>query len=271
MNAALLEEPRSASRSVLRAESLAHSVMFMLALVVAQRLIGFVRGVLFCRWLDPAVLGQWEMAFAFLTMAAPLAVLGVPGSFGRYIEHYRQAGQLTLFLRRTAVFTGFVVAVALLLLNLRPDLVSYIVFDRYDELALVGVLTASLGAVICFNYITDVFTGLRMVRVVSLLQVVQGVSFAAIGIALVALWQASASLPPLAWHRWRRSWRARSRCIAPGKICRPRPSPWPAAQSGGSCCRSRRPCGGPTPFPTCSRWPIVMSCCTTAVFRPTTP
>ena len=76
-------------------------MLILLALTVVQRLVGFVRAVLFCRWLDAEQLGLWDMAFSFLLLAAPLSVLAIPGAFGRYLEHYRQRGQLRTFLRRT--------------------------------------------------------------------------------------------------------------------------------------------------------------------------
>ena len=56
---------------------------------MAQRVIGFVRAILFCRWLDPDQLGLWDMAWGFLMLAAPLAVLSLPGTFGA-VEHFRQ-------------------------------------------------------------------------------------------------------------------------------------------------------------------------------------
>ncbi len=63
-------------------ETLAQSVTLLLAITVVQRAIGFARGVLLCRWLDPDELGQWDLALGFLMLAAPVAVLGLPGSFG---------------------------------------------------------------------------------------------------------------------------------------------------------------------------------------------
>ncbi|MEM6329349.1 MAG: hypothetical protein AAF790_03760, partial [Planctomycetota bacterium] len=83
---------------------------------VLQRSVGFGRSVLLCRWLEPESLGHWEMAFGFLLMAAPLAVLGLPGSFGRYLVRYRERGQLRLFLRRTACWTLLTAALAILVL-----------------------------------------------------------------------------------------------------------------------------------------------------------
>ena len=81
-------------------------MLILLALTIVQRLVGFGRSVLLCRWLDPEQLGQWDLAFGFLLLAAPTAVLGLPGSFRRYVEHYRQRGQLRSFLRQTTLFTA---------------------------------------------------------------------------------------------------------------------------------------------------------------------
>ena len=87
----------------LQAETLVDSVLILLVLTVVQRMVGFVREILFCRWLNAEQLGQWDLGFGFLMLAAPLAVLSLPGTFPRYVERYRQQGQLRSFLRRTAL------------------------------------------------------------------------------------------------------------------------------------------------------------------------
>src|SRR3989337_1137354 len=91
-----------AKAHLLAPDSLAASVMVLLVVSVVQRSVGFGRGILFCRWLSPDELGQWDMAYSFLLLAAPLIVLGLPGSFGRYLERYRQRRQLRTLLRREA-------------------------------------------------------------------------------------------------------------------------------------------------------------------------
>ena len=73
---------------------------------IVQRSVGFGRGMLFCRWLTPDELGTWDMAYSFLLLAAPVVVLGLPGSFGRYLERFRQRGQLRTFLRRATIWTA---------------------------------------------------------------------------------------------------------------------------------------------------------------------
>src|SRR5688572_25138103 len=118
----------SKERRSLRADTLAASVVILLVVTVVQRSIGFGRGVLFCRWLSPETLGEWEMAYGFLMLAAPLAVLGVPGSFGRYAEHYRQRGHLRTFLHRAAAWTAACIVGAVIIVEVWAPELSRIVF-----------------------------------------------------------------------------------------------------------------------------------------------
>jgi O-antigen/teichoic acid export membrane protein len=87
MSAPLEPNPIAAARRGVQADTLAVSVVILLLATVVQRSVGFGRSVFFCRWLTPEALGEWEMVYSFLMLAAPLAVLGVPGSIGRNAEH----------------------------------------------------------------------------------------------------------------------------------------------------------------------------------------
>src|SRR5215467_1843174 len=145
-----------------RTDTLAESVVVLLILAAVQRIVGFVRGVLVCRWLSPQELGQWDMAFGFLTLGAPLVVLGLPGSFGRYVEYFRQRGQLGRLLRRTATACIALTVLAVLTVCLARPFFSTIVFGRPDEIQLMLVLAVCLAVVIAFNYLTELLTALRM-------------------------------------------------------------------------------------------------------------
>src|SRR6476659_791827 len=84
-------------------DTLAASVTILLVANIIQRSIGFGRSLLLCRWLSREELGTWDMAYSFLLLAAPVIVLGLPGSFGRFLERFRQRGQLRTFLRWTTI------------------------------------------------------------------------------------------------------------------------------------------------------------------------
>ncbi|MEQ8846296.1 lipopolysaccharide biosynthesis protein [Botrimarina sp.] len=185
--------PRVRRRATLGPETLLSSLAVVLAVSVLQRTIGFGRSLLFCRWLDAEQLGRWEMAYGFLILAAPLAVLGLPGSFGRYLEKHRQSGQLGVFLRRTTTWTLLLAGSTLAVMAWRRETVAALVFGDASRAALAGGVVACLGLVILHHYFEAVFAGLRMYRVVSTMHFTQSVSFAVVSLALVAFWRPAAA------------------------------------------------------------------------------
>jgi PST family polysaccharide transporter len=187
------------SGPVLRTDTLADSVLILVLLTGIQRLVGFCRAVLFCRWLDAEQLGQWDMAFGFLVLAAPLTILALPGAFGRYVERYRQQGQLRVLLRRTLVACAALTAVATVLICLGRGWVSLIVFGTSGHGDLVLMLAAALAAVIAFNYMVELFTALRNVRLVSALLFLNSAVFAVLGVGLLLAWRDTAASVVLAY------------------------------------------------------------------------
>ncbi len=191
--------PPSNVTDKMRTDTLADSVLILLALTAVQRLVGFVRSVLFCRWLDAGELGQWDMAFGFLVLAGPLVVLALPGAFGRYVEQYRQRKQLRTFLRRTLAFCGGVSLIAAVLIWLGRRWFSVLIFGTPEHSGLVALLSLTILAVVAFNFSTELFTALRNVRLVSGLQFLNSLAFAALGIALVLGWRSAAESVVLAY------------------------------------------------------------------------
>jgi len=169
----------------LRGETFAQGLLLMLVLTGGQRMIGFVRGVLFCRWLPPEELGAWDLAFGFLLLAAPLAVLGIPGVFGRYVEHYRQREQLHAFLRNTAIVSVLLAAVGVMLVALTRRWFGWFIFDDPSQGGLVLLTAVCLLGVIANNFLIELFTALRQMRFVSLMGLSNSLLFAALGIALL--------------------------------------------------------------------------------------
>ncbi len=183
----------------LRADTLADSVTIMFALTAVQRLVGFGRSMLFCFWLDPQELGQWDIAFGFLMLAAPIAVLSLPGSFGRYVEYYRHRGQLRTFLRRTTFATVALASLSATIVWLRGNWFSELIFGRSDRTDLIGLLTLTLLAIIAFNFVAELFTALRLQRVASTLEFLNSALFAILGAGLLYFWQRSAASVVLAY------------------------------------------------------------------------
>ncbi|MBI1247754.1 oligosaccharide flippase family protein [bacterium] len=175
-----------------RTTSLAESVMLLAMLTVFQRGIGFVRGVLFCRWLPPEQLGLWDLVFGFLMLAGPLVVLGIPGSFGRYVEHFRQKGQLRTFLFRTTVTTFLLTIVGCAGLWLFHDQAAVVLFKDQSLAPIIPIVALTLIAVIGFNYFVELFIAMRQMRMVSALQFINSVLFAVVGLGLLLWYEPSA-------------------------------------------------------------------------------
>ncbi|HEX4142910.1 MAG TPA: polysaccharide deacetylase family protein [Pirellulales bacterium] len=182
----------SLGSSSLAVDTLGASVVLMLVMTVLQRLVGFGRGIAFCRWLDPEQLGQWDVAFGFINLAAPLALLGLPGSFGRYFEYYRQRGQVRLFLRRATALCVVSALAALAVVALGRQWFSVLIFGSASEEALVLWLVGCLATVLAYNFLSCIFMAARMYRVATIMQFFQSVGFAAISLALCFGWQAKA-------------------------------------------------------------------------------
>ncbi|HVT30348.1 MAG TPA: oligosaccharide flippase family protein, partial [Lacipirellulaceae bacterium] len=159
----------------LRPDTLAASVTILLAANLVQRTIGFGRGVLFCRWLTPDELGTWDMAYSFLLLASPVIVLGLPGSFGRYLERFRQRGQLRTFLRRATIWTAVLTFLAVGMIVIAAPLFSDLIFGRTDATSLVVLVALSLVAVILHHFLEALFAALRKYSIVSTMHFCQSI------------------------------------------------------------------------------------------------
>lgn len=174
------------SASGFRADSLALGMVIMLALTIVQRGVGFLRGIWFCRLLDDTDLGRWAMAFGFITLITPVLLFGIPGSLPRYVEHFRIRGQLPAFLRRVLLATVACGSIAIIATAILPDWFGWLIFLEPQDRRLVQAVAAAMVATIAFNFVNDLNASLRQVRVVSLMQFMQGVGFTFGGIGWLA-------------------------------------------------------------------------------------
>ncbi len=182
----LTDAPSTDAEHASSGDSFVLGLAFMLAVTVVQRVVGFARSVLFCGMMQDEQLGRWSLAFSFLLLAAPLAVLGLPGSFGRYVEYYRQRNQLGTFLRRTVGVSVVLSTITVVLVIALAPFWAWLVFGDAGAASLVRLLGGALACVIAFNFVVELLTAVRQVRVVAVMQFVSSVLFAVIAIALLA-------------------------------------------------------------------------------------
>lgn len=154
-------------------------------MTVTQRLLGVVRGVLFCRLMSDQELGQWSMTHSLLMMLAPLAVLGLPGSFGKFVEHYSHSGQLYPFLRWSGrICTATTLAMGLGMAIL-PDFFSRQIFGESGHHLQIYLAAGSLIALTWMNYLTSLVEAMRQIRLATVVRFCSGTSFTLIAVVLL--------------------------------------------------------------------------------------
>lgn len=165
----------------------------MLVANVLQRLIGLLRNLGFCHFLSDAELGQWSLANSFFILAAPIAVLGLPGSFGKFVEIYRRQGALGSYLRALALVSGCGLIGLSGAMFLAPRSFAWIVFNDVTAVENIAWLISTLAAVTIFNFVNELMSALRQVRVVSAMQFINSFIFALLG-TLGLVWSQSWSV-----------------------------------------------------------------------------
>lgn len=180
-----LTEPK---RVGLASDPLIWGMVFALLLTVVQRGIGFVRGLLFCRMMPDEQLGQWSVIWSSLMLLAPLAALGLPGSFCRYAEHYLQKNQLLPYVRRIATISGLTTIATAALMIAFPQFFSMLIFREAGHQPLIWAMALALLLVAVFNATQSLMESLRQVRVVTMMRFWSGIAFAIAAIGLLLVW-----------------------------------------------------------------------------------
>ena len=169
------------------ADSLAIGMAVMLAMTIIQRGLGFFRGLWFCRQLDDVVVGQWSMAYDFITLITPVLLLGLPGSLPRYVEHYRVRGQLGPFSKKILQATVALAVIGMTGILIAPDWIGWIVFLNPQNRGLVYCVGVAMMSIVAFNYIYQLVSSLRQVRVASVMQFIQSIVFTFVAISWLSL------------------------------------------------------------------------------------
>ncbi|MEQ1906315.1 MAG: oligosaccharide flippase family protein [Pirellulaceae bacterium] len=189
--AASKSETLSSKRLV--ADTFARSIIWTACLIIMQRGIGFLRSFYVCGALAPNEVGQWDLAFNFLSMVAPLAVLGIPGSFGRYVAFYEKNGQQRQFLKRTVVACLALTCLASLLIRILRSSIAVLFFGDTASQDTVALLAIGLPVVVFFNFASSWFTGVRLNRIVFRIQFAQTLFFAFLCVIGVQTFAATAT------------------------------------------------------------------------------
>ncbi len=172
----------------LASDPLVLGVAFALGLTILQRAVGFIRGMMFCRLMPDEQLGQWSVVWSSLMLLAPLAALGLPGSFCRYAEHYLQRGQLRPYIRRMATLAGATTLLLAGLMLVLPGHFSRLIFREPQHELLIRAMAWVFVIVALFNAVQSLMESLRQVRVVTMMRFLSGMAFAFVAIGLLFVW-----------------------------------------------------------------------------------
>lgn len=170
-------------------DSLRMGILLLVGMTVVQKLVGFVRNVLFCRWLEPHQIGYWELALSFFILASPLVVGGLPGAFGRYTEFFRQRGQLRKFISRMTLVSAALMLSGVALMLLFPRRLAWLVFEDAQLASLAITAAISLIAVVAYNYVVILLESLRQPRWATIARFSHASMFALLGLLGLVLWQ----------------------------------------------------------------------------------
>lgn len=191
--------PRTSARSRTAADSLANSFLVLCALSLVQPVLGLARGMLFCRWLTPEQLGRWDLSLGLLTFATPLLLLGIPGSFGRYVGHYREHGGLGKFVRQATLICLGIVSLAAVALFLSAGQFASFYYGDATRISLSRAVALTLIPLAAYGFVVELLTSLRLFRASSLVQLARTTAFLGFGTLLVWGWRPSATSVVLAF------------------------------------------------------------------------
>lgn len=166
-------------------DAFAIGVLVMLAVNVLQRSVGFLRGIGLATILSDVQLGNWALANSFLIITVPILVLGLPGSFGKFVEYFRKRDELGFYFSKALKVSVFGSVIGCLAILSFPDQFSWLVFGDSMSSQVVAWSVVCLLSTIAFSFMTELATGLRQVQVVSYMQFLQSFSFTIFGVALV--------------------------------------------------------------------------------------
>lgn len=167
-------------------DALATGLILMLVFSVGQRLVGLIRNIGFCHFLPEVDLGLWALANSFFLIGAPIAVLGLPGSLGKFVEHYRIQGCLRPYLAQLLMVSALGVFVFSAAMLAMPEWSARMLYGEFMGFSIIVWTVICLVCLVLFNTVAELAVSLRLVRLNSLMHLIQTVVFTLLGVTAIA-------------------------------------------------------------------------------------
>jgi polysaccharide transporter, PST family len=181
-------------QKLFRKETVIASAGFVFLFTIMEKVITLVRGVIFARMLGPAEYGTYTLAFIIIPLITPLARLGLPSCYERYIPQYEKKGELKDFLQRNYLLTiGTAFVITILLFPFSKN-ISLLLYSTAEHKNIIVLCLMSIIPIVLYENILASFNGLRIFKMSSLLKINQIFIFSVIGILLVILYPKALSV-----------------------------------------------------------------------------
>lgn len=181
-------------QKLLKKEAVIESAGITLLLMIAERIIGTLRGVIFARMLGPAEYGVFNLTFFFIPLIVALGRLGIPSSYTRYAPQYEIKGMLGDFLRKTylliIVMSVFLTVISLIF----SRQISTLIYKTAEYNFLIMLCALTVIPTVMYECITVSFNSIRVFKMSSLLRFSQFMYFTVIGIVFVILYPKAESV-----------------------------------------------------------------------------
>ncbi len=181
-----------------RAESLGESLGIYLPTTAAARLLGLLRGVLLAWLLSRSEFGLLQIALLVVSLLQPFCSAGLNEAVARYVPQYETRCALRPFLARVVPMVLAVGAVLSVVVCLLAGAVGPFLFATLQQggdtaaprdawASLTRLAAGTTFTLIAYFLLLSVLKGLRMFRVVSLMELFYNVAFI-LAAVLVAGW-----------------------------------------------------------------------------------
>ena len=166
-------------------DTLVAALGVMLVMTILQRGLGFARGLWFCRLMDDVDVGRWSLAYDFVVMMTPVAMLGIPGCLARFVEYFRIRGVLRPMVWHTAVATAVLGLAWSASVFFGRGQFGRLIFLDSGATRWVTPVAAAVAAIVAFNYVYELCVSLRRAKVASTMQFIQSVGFSIVGVIVL--------------------------------------------------------------------------------------
>lgn len=126
-------------------------------------------------------------------LLAPLAVLGLPGCFGKFTEYFHQRGQLKTFIVRIGWISTCTTAAMTVAMLVFPVKFAWLLFDDPKQVGLVQCLGVTMAVVSASNFFGTLMESMRQVRIVTWMRFITATLFAFVGTGMMLVWQDGAA------------------------------------------------------------------------------